>query len=205
MGIYIPDMEMPKSCSRCVFECGGYAGACKLLREGFFWDKEDLSDCRTWTRKEFDFEEDRLPNCPLREIPHVCDADFDDPNMDIMRIVKAISEASGISLKNEDGTYKSPLDFTKEASEWMKQLNKEESKTLQLYEYSDGIYIPETYSSVVFKVKGDDKEYTGYLDSSSEFVDRNRNTPYMPHQIEAWHYEEYLTMGWSSEHEEEQE
>ena len=64
-------------------------------------------------------------------------------------------------------------------------------------EYIDGICIPETYLPIVFKVKGDTIEHVGYLDSSSEFIDRERNKPYMPHEIGSWHYESIPKTGWS--------
>lgn len=70
MGIYIPDIEMPKSCSECLFS-SGYLGTCKLLHESFYWEKFDLSDCRTWKRRKLDYEKERLPGCPLREITFV--------------------------------------------------------------------------------------------------------------------------------------
>ena len=66
MAILIPNMDMPKSCSECPFENGGYLGTCKLLHESFYWEKPDLSDCRTWTRRHFDFLHERLPGCPLK-------------------------------------------------------------------------------------------------------------------------------------------
>lgn len=57
---------------------------------------------------------------------------------------------------------------------------------MEVYEYENGIMIPDTYYPVKFMVVGEDKIRSGYLDSSSEFVDEKENRPFYPHQIKAW-------------------
>lgn len=57
---------------------------------------------------------------------------------------------------------------------------------MEIYEYENGIMIPDTYYPIRFIVNGEDKVRSGYLDSSSEFVDREENRPFNPHEIQLW-------------------
>ena len=54
MGVYIPGMEMPKSCAEC--PCFGQYDAC------------DVTGSWKW-KDEFDQNKERLPDCPLIQVP----------------------------------------------------------------------------------------------------------------------------------------
>ena len=140
MAILIPDMKMPKNCAECECEYDGWY--CSITRQNFGEDiyTSRMPDCplievnadaevislmglmaTELSREEAEYAQLRAEAKRKAEIIDDC---CRNPNDDIMAFVKALSDASGVGLQNEDGTYKSPLDFTQEISDWLYRKDK---------------------------------------------------------------------------------
>ena len=139
MAILIPDMKMPKNCAECECEFDGWY--CSITKQNFGEDiyakrmpdcplVEVNADAETFALmalmlQEYTAQEVKYAfwRAEARRKAEDC-KDFHNPNDDIMEFVKALSDASGVSLMNTDGTYKSPLDFTQEISDWLYRKDK---------------------------------------------------------------------------------
>ena len=67
MGIYIKGMKMPKTCGECpcheLSDLFVIHDVCKVLNENF------NDDIRFGVTQQIDTDKERLPNCPLVELP----------------------------------------------------------------------------------------------------------------------------------------